>query len=364
MNAWNAVPAADLVRALPGRKHVLITGATGFIGRRLAQALVGAGHEVTALVRDPGRAAATVCCRMVTDLDQIAPDTAIDAVINLAGEPVSNGPWTRRKRRLILASRLRVTRAVVRLIARLEHRPDVLVSGSAIGWYGLWGDETLTEFDGGKRCFTHRVCEAWERAAHKAQKFGTRVVRLRLGVVLATDGGALGKALPLFRWGLGAVIASGEQWVSWIARDDAVRLIAHIIAHPQYTGAVNATAPVPVRHATFVHELAHAVHRPARLRMPASLLRFIAGDMARELVIGGQRVIPDKAAAQGFAFRHDTLRSALSAELGEVLVGEGGERADASEQALRASPQMGNTDFAFAPERNRVRDRPIIPHRP
>jgi uncharacterized protein (TIGR01777 family) len=362
MKAWNVTPAADLVRALPGRKHVVITGATGFIGRRLTEALVGASHEVTALARDPACAAATLRCRVVTDLDQIASDTVIDAVINFAGEPVSNGLWTRRKRRLILASRLRVTRAVVRLIARLERRPDVLISGSAIGWYGLWNDETLTEFDGGKRCFTHRVCEAWERAAHKAQKFGTRVVRLRLGVVLASDGGALGKALPLFRWGLGGVIGSGEQWISWIARDDVVRLIAHVIAHPQYAGAVNATAPVPVRNATFVQELARAVHRPARLRIPASLLRRVAGDMARELVLGGQRVLPDKADANGFTFRHDTLGSALSAMLGEAQI-----RGPASEQVGGQAGEGGDfakPDFALAPKRNRVRDRPIIPHRP
>jgi len=340
---------------------VLITGATGFIGRRLTAALADAGHEITALVRDPVAAAATAATsrwRVVTDLDQIAGDTSIDAVINLAGEPVCNGLWTRRKRRLILASRLRVTRAVVRLIARLERRPAVLVSGSAIGWYGLWNDEILTEFDGGKGSFGHRVCEAWEQAAHKAQKLGARVVRLRLGVVLAIDGGALGKALPLFRWGLGGVIGSGQQWISWIARDDVVRLIAHVIAHPQYTGAVNATAPAPVRHATFVQELARAVHRPARLRIPASLLRFVAGDMARELVLGGQRVLPDKADAHGFTFRHDTLGSALSALLGEAQI-----RGQVGEQAGEGG-DFAKPDFVLAPKRNRVRDRPIIPHRP
>jgi len=358
MNARNATAAAELVQALPGRQRLLVTGATGFIGRCLVEALVDAGHDVTALVRDPARAAQTLRCRLVTDLGQVTSDTTIDAVINLAGEPVSSWPWTRRKRRLILSSRLRVTRAVVRLIKRLEHRPAVLVSASAIGWYGLWGDETLTEFDGGKRCFTHRVCEAWERTAHKAQAFGTRVVRLRLGVVLAPDGGALGKALPLFRCGLGAMSGSGEQWVSWIARDDVVRLVAHIIAQPRYSGAVNATAPAPVRHGVLVQELARAVHRRARLRIPASLLRFLAGDMARELLLGGQRVIPDKAEAQGFAFRHDTLRGALAAMLGEAPAG--GPAAETT--SAKALPAFA--DRALAPERNRVRDRPIIPHRP
>ena len=175
--------------------------------------------------------------RLVTNLAQIPDDARIDAVINLAGEPIGNGLWTRRKRRKILSSRLRITRAVVRLIARLQQRPAVLVSGSAIGWYGLWQDETLTEFDGGKRCFTHRVCEAWEREARKAQRLGVRVVRLRIGLVLGIEGGMLSRLLLPFEFGLGGPIGSGRQWMSWIERDDLVRLIAHVIATPSLTGA-------------------------------------------------------------------------------------------------------------------------------
>src|SRR5262249_46699448 len=177
--------AAELVRALPGRQCALITGATGFIGHRLTEALSAAGHDVIVLARDPAKAAQLAPpFRLITSLDQIAADTVIDAIVNLAGEPIANALWTRAKRRRILGSGLRMTGQVVRLIARLEPRPAVLISGSAIGWYGLWGDETLTEFDGGKRCFTHRVCEAWEQTARKAECFGTRVVRLRIGLVL------------------------------------------------------------------------------------------------------------------------------------------------------------------------------------
>jgi len=228
--------AAELVRALQGlspnaRRHVLVTGATGFIGRRLTEAFASAGHEVTVLTRDPAKAATLrPPFRLVTRLDQIPSDTAIDAVVNLAGEPVAGGLWTRRRRRRILASRLRMTRGIVRLIGRLQRPPAVLVSGSAIGWYGLWGDETLTEFDGGKRSFTHRVCEAWEQMARRAEKYGTRVVRLRLGLVLGTDGGMLGRLLVPFEFGLGGAFGRGEQWMSWIERDDLVRLMAHVIA--------------------------------------------------------------------------------------------------------------------------------------
>jgi len=309
--------AAELVGALPSRQRVLITGATGFIGPRLVEALVSAGHEVTVLARDPAKAAGLrPPFRMVTSLDQIASDTAIDTIVNFAGEPIANGLWTRRKRRRILASRLRMTRAVVRLIDRLERRPSVLISGSAIGWYGNWQDESLTEFDGGKRCFGHRVCEAWECAARKAERSGTRVVRLRIGLVLGTDGGMLGNLLPPFEFGLGGPIGSGRQWMSWIERDDLIRLIAHIIATPQLTGAVNGTAPAPVRNAAFAQELGRALHRPALLRMPAALLHHLAGDLADELLLGGRRVLPDKAEASGFKFRHETLRSAFSAIFG------------------------------------------------
>jgi uncharacterized protein (TIGR01777 family) len=315
--------AADLVRVLPGRQHVLITGATGFIGRRLVEALARAGHEVTVLARDPAKAAKLhPPFRLVTSLDQVASGTVIDTVINFAGEPIANGLWTRVKRRRILASRLRMTREVVRLIGRLERCPAVLISGSAIGWYGNWQDEELTEFDGGKRGFGHRVCEAWECAARKAESFGTRVVRLRIGLVLGTEDGVLSNLLAPFEFGLGGPIGSGQQWMSWIERDDLVRLIAHIIANRELTGAVNGTAPVPVRTSTFAEELGRALHRPALLRMPAFLLHALAGDLADELLLGGRRVLPDKAEASGFKFRHDTLPSALSAILGGKAASE------------------------------------------
>jgi len=309
--------AAELVAALPPRQRVLITGATGFIGRRLAEALVSAGHDVTVLLRDPAKAATLrPPFRLLTSLDQVPNDAVIDAIVNLAGEPVANGLWTRRKRRRILSSRLRVTRRVVALIARLEHRPAVLISASAIGWYGLWQDEQLTEFDGGKRCFTHRVCDAVERTARRAQRLGTRVVRLRIGVVLGREGGVLGRLILPFRLGLGGPFGSGRQWMSWIERDDLVRLIAHAIATPRLTGPVNATAPAPVTNAEFAAALAQALHRPAPIRTPAWLLRLLAGDLAKEVMLGGQRVIPDKADVTGFTFRYETLSSALAAIFG------------------------------------------------
>ena len=183
-----------------------------------------------------------------------------------------------------------------------------------MGWYGLWQDETLTEFDGGKACFSHRLCDAWERMAMRAQAHGTRVVRLRIGLVLGTEGGMLSRMLTPFEVGLGGPLGNGRQWMSWIERDDLVRLIAHVMVTPRLNGAVNATAPVPVRNAEFTRELGRAFRRPAFMPMPAFALRLL-GDLADELLLGGQQVLPDKALESGFQFRHETLRSALAAML-------------------------------------------------
>ena len=316
--------AGDLVDALKQPHTVLLTGATGFIGSRLAQALSAAGHDVIALTRNPKAAALQPPFRLITSLEQLPAGTRIDAIVNLAGEPIADGIWTRSKRRRILASRLRVTSNIVRLIGRLEQPPKVLISGSAVGWYGLWGDETLTEFDGGKNCFTHRVCDAWEKSARRAQRQGVRVIRLRIGLVLGTQGGLLRRLLVPFEFGLGGPIGTGTQWMSWIERDDLVRLIAHGIATPALLGPVNATAPEPVRNAAFTQAVSSALNRPAWLRLHAAILHRLAGDFADELLLGGQRVLPAKAEGSGFKFRHPTLSSALSQILRGKPATEGG----------------------------------------
>ena len=313
-----AVAAAeDLVAALAPRQTVLITGATGFIGRRLVQALTVAGHHVIVLARDPAKAATlSPPFRLITGLSQLPDDTHIDAIVNLAGEPVANGLWTVGKRHRILASRLRMTGNVVRLTKRLAHKPAVLINASAIGWYGARDDEPLTEAESGRPSFGFSMCGDWERAAVQAERFGVRVVRLRIGLVLGRDGGMLAQMLTPFEYGFGGPIGSGRQWMAWIALDDMVRLIAYAIANPSLTGPVNATAPEPVRNATFTQELARALHRPAFLRLPAAPLRLLGGDMAEELLLTGRRVVPEKALQNGFVFRYPTLRAALAAILG------------------------------------------------
>lgn len=328
--------AGELVAALSGRRNVLVTGATGFIGSRLVEALAEAGHEVTVLARSPARAAKLAPpFRLVTSLAQIPHDAAIDTVINLAGEPIAEAPWTAARRRRILRSRLQTTRDVVRLLDRLDAAPALLISGSAVGWYGLWQDESLTEFDGGKNCFSHRVCDAWERMAMRARRRGVRVVRLRIGLVLGTAGGMLSRLLTPFEFGLGGPIGDGRQWMSWIERDDLIRLIAHVMATPSLSGAVNATAPNPARNADFARALGRALRRPAFMPMPAALLRLL-GDFADELLLGGQRVLPDKALASGFAFRHETLASALNGILGPRDQSRSGAQPGLVSAALRA----------------------------
>src|SRR5436190_2619075 len=309
-------PAGELVAKLPGPKTILVTGATGFIGSRLAAALGEAGHRVIALVRNSSKVEMLAPpIMLITSLDQLSADEKIDAIVNLAGEPIGNGLWTEEKRRRILDSRIDMTSDVVLLIALLAHKPAVLVSGSAVGWYGLWQDQVLTESAKSHACFSHELCEAWEQAARPAAANGVRVVNLRIGLVLGTEGGFVTRLLTPFEFGLGGPIGSGKQWMSWIERDDLVRLIAYVIAKGDIEGPVNGTAPIPVTNTRFTEELGRRLRRPALFRIPAALLRKVGGDFAEELLLGGQRVLPNKALSSGFVFRHETVRSAFDAIL-------------------------------------------------
>jgi uncharacterized protein (TIGR01777 family) len=312
-----AADPAPLAAALFGRWSVLVTGGTGFVGGRLIAALVAAGHEVTVLTRD--RASAThlpAPIRIVTSLDQIAQEARINAIVNLAGEPISAARWTLARRLRITGSRLVMRRDVVTLVARLDHKPDVLVSGSAIGWYGLHDDEPLEECGAGYDCFSRRLCVAWERAAAAAADHGVRTVLLRTGLVLDGEGGMLARMLTQFEFGLGGRFGSGRQWMSWIHRDDLVRLIVHAVGRPDIAGPLNATAPTPVTNAAFAAALGRALCRPAILPVPAWPLRRALGRFADELLLGGQRVVPQAVLASGFTFAYPTIELALGAIVG------------------------------------------------
>ena len=209
-----------------------------------------------------------------------------------------------------------MTSSVLSLVERLKHKPEVLISGSAIGWYGLRGDEALTENDQYTDCFSHELCAAWEAAAHEISKTGVRTVILRIGIVLGPQGGALANMLTAFEFGGGGPMGQGQQWMSWIARDDLIRLIAYCISNPDMSGAVNATAPHPVRNKEFAKLLGQALRRPSFLPMPAFVLRWLLGEMGEELLLSGQKVISVKIEKHGFKFRYPELAAAFDAILG------------------------------------------------
>lgn len=303
---------ARLVADLPPRQSVLITGGTGFIGQRLVAALVAGGHDVTVLTRNLRKVDELAHpVRIITDLAQIHPADSFNAIVNLAGEGVATGLWTPSKRRKIIQSRVQMTRNLIALLNRLDHKPDVFINGSAVGYYGLHGDEILAEDAKPKPAFVHDVCREWEKAAAPVAEHGVRLVILRIGLVLGVDGGMLAKLLTPFEFGGGGIMGTGQQWMPWIEHDDMIRVIAFAIAHPEVHGPVNATAPIPVRNATFTADLGAALHRPVLLRFPAWLLGML-GDMGRETMLGGQRVVPVKLLDLGFHFDHDTIGPMLA----------------------------------------------------
>ncbi len=304
----------DPTLSVPSGDRWLITGGTGFIGRRLVEALESA--SVTVLTRDADRAGFGSPIRVITDLAMIAPEERIDVVVHLAGEPIAGGIWTASRRTRILRSRPQVAERLLALVDRLEVKPRVWINASAVGWYGLRGDEPLDEAADARDCFSHRVCVAAESAGAAAETHGIRVVQLRIGLVLARDGGLLGQLLVPFRLGLGARFGTGAHWMSWIERDDLVRLIAHVATRDTLSGPINATAPNPVTNAEFVRTLGLTLARPAFLRIPRMPVTALLGDLARELLFGGQRVLPSKALDSGFEFRHAELRAALGYALG------------------------------------------------
>lgn len=293
---------------------VTLTGATGLIGTRLVRALARRGDEVTVLSRAPARAGAALGVAAVgwDATAAVAPAEALagrDAVVHLAGENVAQR-WTAEAKRRIAASREVGTRHLVAGIAAAAPRPRVLVSASAVGYYGAHGDERVTEATPPGDDFLAGVCVAWEREAAAAAELGLRVVRVRTGVVLDAGGGALGKMLPFFRAGVGGPVAGGRQRLPWIHADDLVGLYLTALGGDDWDGPINATAPEPPTNAAFSHALGRALRRPAILPVPAFALRLLYGDMA-EIVTTGVRAVPERPLALGFTHAHPDLDEAL-----------------------------------------------------
>ena len=298
---------------------LLLTGATGFVGRHLLRRLLVDGHQLAALSRDPvaaaGRLPRPVSVFRWDALAGLPPAEALqglDGVIHLAGESIAGVRWNPARKRLLADSRVGATeRLMVALRERARPGPRVVIASSGIGYYGDRGDEVLHEGAVSGTDFLARLCAGWEAALAGGAPEGTRTVSLRTGMVLGPDGGALAHLLPLFRAGLGGVLGSGRQWVSWIHVDDLVSLIVHALHTESLRGPVNAVSSEPVRNRDFTRELARALHRPALFRVPSLALRLGVGQLAAALT-GGQRARPERAQASGFALRHPELRGALA----------------------------------------------------
>jgi uncharacterized protein (TIGR01777 family) len=293
---------------------VAITGASGLIGSALSADLSRDGHQVVRLVRGPSRSAGEASWDPVGGHVDLAGLAGSDAVVHLAGAGVGDRRWSDAYKREILDSRVRGTTAIAHAVAALDPAPAVLVSASAVGIYGDTGDRAVDETAPRGVGFLADVVEAWEAAAEPARAAGIRVVHPRTGLVVARGGGAWKRMLPIFQLGVGGRLGGGRQYWSFISLTDEIRALRHLIDHPGLAGPVNLTAPTPVTNAEATRALAHALHRPAALPVPAAALKAVLGEFSVE-VLGSQRVLPTRLLASGFAFRHPSIEAALAAEL-------------------------------------------------
>ncbi|WP_338429423.1 thylakoid membrane protein ThyD [Synechococcus elongatus] len=291
---------------------IAITGATGFVGRRLVERLQAEGHELRILSQRPTVAQQLTGCQVFDAADQaswLAAVEGADAVINLAGEPIAEQRWTPAQKQRLKDSRVQTTRALVSAIAAAQQKPAVLVSASAIGYYGTSETAQFSEDSPAGQDYLAEICQAWEQEAQAVTVSGTRLVTLRIGIVVG-PGGAIGKMLGPFKLFAGGPIGSGQQWVSWIQREDLVSLILEAIANPSYQGTYNATAPQPVRMVELSRILGEVLQRPSWLPVPGFALEALLGEGAL-LVLEGQQVLPKRLETSGFQFRYPDLKSAL-----------------------------------------------------
>ena len=288
--------------------HILMTGGTGLIGTATCTALHTAGHKLTILTRR-ARPATDEATYLTALADCPEP---IDAVINLAGAGLADRRWTGAYKRQIVSSRVDLTRELVAWLGECEQPPSKLISASAIGYYGSDEAQTFTESGEPGTGFSAALCQSWEEEAGKAAEFGTQVSLLRLGVVLAREGGALGKMTQSFRLGVESWLGSGEQWLSWIHLEDAVRVIQHVLDCEHPAGIYNTVAPEPARHRELAHEAGRQSNTWLKLGVPAFAAKIMAGEMAEELLLSGQRVLPEQLLEDGFQFHYPKLKEALA----------------------------------------------------
>ncbi|HEY9150928.1 MAG TPA: TIGR01777 family oxidoreductase [Gammaproteobacteria bacterium] len=297
-------------------QRVLITGGTGFIGTALSEHLLGAGVEVTVLTRDRAYAVDHFSGRVraVERFEEIDEGQAPEVIVNLAGKNLGAERWNEEVKRELIASRVDTTQRVIDYIAAAGSKPRLLISGSAVGYYGARGDEPLNEQEPAGAEYQSRLCEQWEQTVRRAEQLGVRVCISRTGVVLGRGGGALSGLLPQFRMGLGAIAGSGRQWVSWIQMQDLIDLFVRFMHDDSLHGAFNNTAPNPVTNREFSKSIGRAVGRPVFLRAPGWSIRLAMGEMAH-LYLTGQKVVPERHLQAGYRYRYPDIESALAASI-------------------------------------------------
>ena len=290
--------------------NILITGGTGFIGEALCGQFLKDGHQLTVLTRQSLMDTAGI--RYVASLDELAASESIEAVINLAGASLADRRWTTGYKREILSSRLDTTDALLQLFQRLQTKPRVLLSASAIGYYGHHGDELLAEQSEVTPGFAQNLCLQWEQLALKAGELGIRVCLLRLGVVLDSGGGAYVQMAQSLNFGVASWLGSGKQWLSWVHRADVVKVVQFLMQRDDLAGPFNVTAPAPVTNLCFCTGLKRYKRSFITVRVRATVMRVLLGEMAEELLLNGQRVVPTRLQQEGFSFSFPDLDAALA----------------------------------------------------
>ena len=291
---------------------ILVTGGTGFIGQSLCPALLSKGHSITVLSRYPNKVSSILGDQIeqLNSITLLSDDDHFDAIFNFAGAPIFDRRWTDERKQVLIKSRINITQQLVEFIARAKTKPSVLLSGSAIGFYGDQGDSPLDESASGHDEFGHQLCADWEHMAEKAKEHGVRVCLLRTGLVIGKNGGFLQPMVLPFKLGLGGKLGSGTQWMPWIHMYDYVGICLTLLDNNQLEGIFNLTAPNPVTNNEFTRTLAKQLNRPAFFTIPSWALKLLLGEMS-QLLLGSQRVIPRHILDSGFQFKYPNLETAL-----------------------------------------------------
>lgn len=288
--------------------NILITGGTGFIGSTITKFFLQQNNYITILSR--GRSKVLKPVRVIESINQINANEKINIIINLAGSPI-NKKWNKTYKEILISSRVEVTKSLITLIKALKEKPDLLISASAIGYYGTQNNKYLDETSSYIDDFTHELCNLWELEAQKAQELGVRTCITRLGVVLGKNGGALEKILPLFKLGLGGNIGSGKQFFSWIHVDDVIAIFNFLISNKEQKGIYNLTSPSPTTNSQFTKALSRTLKRPDFFTVPSFLIKMVFGEMGDKLLLNGSAVYPKKLLDNGYEFKFKTIESAL-----------------------------------------------------